>query len=318
MTRRTVDASNALRSYELRGHVGEHLCVAWSPCSQYVATGAYGDCTARVWRLDDLSDTSKTGECLQMLNGHADSVKSMAWSPCSQYLATSSYKTAYVWRVSNSTCLQMLEGHDNWINSVVWSPCGQYVLTGSNDDAARVWRVSDGRCLKVIEGHTSWVKSVSWSPCGNYVLSASHDNTARIWHVSDSECIRVLSKYTHDVPSAVSPCGSMLVTNPNRFVPARVCCALTGVSLKVLEVHTDNGTGMAWSPCSTRVATGSSDGTACITTVCKWTPHTHCAFTPAARLLVRRTMCARDRLHGRACVPPLEIWLLIFEIVFGN
>lgn len=52
---------------------------------------------------------------------------------------------------------------------------------------------------------------------------------------------------------------------------------------------------------------------------CKWSPHHHHLFSVFVHKCVMKVMCARDRLidRGVCCVPPLDIWLVIFQMIIA-
>lgn len=166
--------------------------------------------------------------------------------------------------------------------------------------AVHVWRASDGERLSTLGPHAAGAMSVAFSPDGSRLLTTAGDATAHLWDprtghrlltaaaphqgLSDFGAAfglggrRVVGAWPYVLDSATGVAAAKLLpqgkvtcvaTSPDGRVMATALaigminladCA-TGKSRGSLYGHTDAVRAMAFSPDSTRLATGSLDGT---------------------------------------------------------
>ncbi len=140
---------------EFTGHTNTIPSVAFSPDSNYVATGSL-DKTARLWDV-------KTGKMMHEFTGHTNTVWSVAFSPDSKHVLMGSGDNAV--RLCDVKTGKMLHvfTHTDWVSSVAFSPDSKNILTGS-DAIARLWDVETGEIVQEFKGHTNAILSVAFSP----------------------------------------------------------------------------------------------------------------------------------------------------------
>jgi WD40 repeat protein len=147
-------------------HNSSVYSVAWSPDSNYLATGSW-DNTAKIWN-------AKTGTLLHTLIGHHGTVRSVAWSPDGNYLATGSYdRTAKIWDAKNGALLHTLD-HNHSVYSVAWSPDGNYLATGSYDRTAKIWNIPQLQNLSLEQA--LFLALVYHNHVNNQQLILNHDH----------------------------------------------------------------------------------------------------------------------------------------------
>ena len=156
----------------LSGHTNWVLCVAYSPCGTYIATGSM-DNTVRLW--DAASGVSLGGP----LVGHSKWIASLAWEPIhlvqdgeTPRLASASKDgTVKVWHSTRRVCVATLSGHTNAVLCVKWSG-SNIIYSASHDKTIRAWDMTvGGKTIQVLKSHAHWVNHLSIST--DYVLSKS-------------------------------------------------------------------------------------------------------------------------------------------------
>lgn len=302
----------------LTGHVQAVFCVAWSPDSTRIVSGA-NDNTVRLWSVRHAgSGGLQPTPANLVLEGHTRSVASVAWSPDGTQVASGSYDgSVRLWDVATGVCLRVLEGHTDSVESVAWSPDGTHLATGSEDKTVRLWDVASGACEHVLEGHTGWVWSVAFSPCGRQLASGSVDKTVCLWNVKD-DCKSVFQ------PGPVQP--HVLLGHTEAV--ACVAWSLDGAQI-VSTSHSNNvllwdvkskgndctpgklddsrrfalqggfrsADAVAYSPDRKQVAAGTHRGEISIWTVCKWRDKDHRLFSQEFKRLVFLLMCIKEKLR---------------------
>ncbi|MDY7078996.1 MAG: WD40 repeat domain-containing protein [Chloroflexota bacterium] len=179
------DVARSRRLHQLKGHLGEVNCVAFSPDGRTLASDS--DNTVLLWDV-------ASGRKVRQLRGHTHVVQSVAFSPDGRLLASASGdKTVRLWNVAGGAAVQVrrLEGHTESVWSVAFSPDGRLLASGSYDKTVRLWDVStalntgvaQGREVHQLKDHPGGVNSVAFSPDGRVLASASSD-TVLLWDVS--------------------------------------------------------------------------------------------------------------------------------------
>ena len=186
--------------------------VAFSPDGRFLAVGAVGSGSVRLWQTTDWTATTAIGS-------HAEGTGSIAFSPDGATLATGStdYDNGLIvlTRVADNSRLHVLEGHDNSINDMTFSPDGQTLISASYDDTVKMWRVSDGALLATLEpGYESAAGAVAVSPDGGLVVTGEQlfGNTLHLWRATDGALLATLQGgYSGGMGAlAFSPDGTML------------------------------------------------------------------------------------------------------------
>ncbi len=174
----------------------------------------------------------------------------------------------------------VLAGHTGAVSSLAWSPDGRRLASGSDDNSIMVWDPdAPGQPPTVLAGHPRGVSSVAWSPDGRHLSSISGDGAMREWDPAaaggqlpaalsckaewgnpvawspDARLVVLVSKDDDIVISVWDPGASK--QPPTQLRRERRWRRRWGV----IDYYTPEMAGVAWSPDSSRVAAGFSDGT---------------------------------------------------------
>jgi len=151
-------------------------CVAFSPDSQFLATGDYGK--VRVWKVP-------SGESFSVFE---EAGALFAFSPDGKYLATGERKAggakASLWEVPSGKLVRTFEGHKDWVSKLAFSPDGRFLATGSADEFT-MWNTETGKKLQTITAHTKGLTCIAFSPDGTCLVTTSMDNTAKLWRIKE-------------------------------------------------------------------------------------------------------------------------------------
>ncbi len=127
-------------------------------------------------------------------------------------------------------------------------------------------------------GHMAVIRDIMFTKDGNYLISASDDKTVRVWDVQTGDIVRVIRGQIAEGPegkifaAALSPdnrwlaVGGMMATftgnNHQKIGKIRLIDFRTGEVVRLLKGHENGVLGLAFSPDSTRLISGSFDKTA--------------------------------------------------------
>jgi WD40 repeat protein len=151
-----------------------------------------------------------------------------------------------------------LKGHSGTVNSVCFSPDSHWLVSGCGDKSVRVWDCQTGQAAGLpLLGHTEAVRSVCTD--GRLIISGSHDETIRIWDLATGKQIDSHIN-ARDYVFAVT------LSNDGRIaagVVNTVCIwdVKTRCLLSSMEGHKSVVWTAAFSPDSSRIASGSADHT---------------------------------------------------------
>jgi serine/threonine protein kinase len=232
-------------------------CVAWSPDSPRLASGANNN-LVRIW-------DAQHGKLSLTLIGHRDFVLGVAWSPNGQTLATASAdKTVLLWDAfQGGDPLLTLSGHTDTVYAVTWSPDSRLIASASADQTVRIWDARNGTLIHTLMGHTDVVYAVAWSPDSGVVASASNDGTAKIWNPDlDGEPLHSLNNHTGFIRGvAWSPDGKLLATAGQKKVVTVWNTNISYPPQYTLSGPTDVLTSVSWANNGALLAAGSNDQT---------------------------------------------------------
>ena len=173
-------------------HLGEILCLTFSPDGQALASGS-GDSTVRLW---DTTTETPIAKC----EGHKGWVLCMAWAPDSSLLATGSMDNAIIIWEKDGKEKGKLKGHTKWITSLAWEPQNRAakctrLVSSSKDCTIKIWNVFTMKVEVTISVHTDTVTKVLWGGTG-LLYSASHDRTIKVWN-DKGKLVRSLEGHAH-------------------------------------------------------------------------------------------------------------------------
>jgi ribosome assembly protein 4 len=273
----------------LECHLGEILCIAFSPDGQTMASGS-GDSTVRLW---DITTETPMAKC----EGHKGWVLCLAWSPDCNLLASGSMDNKICIWEPNGKLRGKLSGHSKWVTSIAWepihlrAPCVRLV-SSSKDSTVRIWNILSLSVEVTISVHTDTVTKVLWGGTG-LIYSGSHDRTVKVWN-DKGKLVRSLDGHAHWVNTLalstehILRTGSYDYTN-QKFKNAEEMKVYAGKRYKEallaggpnnhekLVSGSDDFTMIMWDPTHSKKA------------ICRMTGHqqliNHAAFSPSGLIL---------------------------------
>jgi WD40 repeat protein len=289
------DAHTLELRQQLPGHAGLVSSVAWSPDSQQLASGSW-DQTVRIWHVESgeqlgeiphpdqviALDWSPNGHVLASatwgsqillwepgttnslgeLAGHRESITHLAFSPDGTLLASASPDSARLWYVERQQEAALLTDTPSERGNLRWSANGeQLLLTNLQESTVQVWN-ADGRERFVLTGMEYGVYDAAWSPDNTLLITTSGDGTVRVWGGLVGRQLRLLP--TFDFSSV--PVRLLWLADSNQLLMVLDNGVLLVVDAEGRQVsaqsmaHTAVSGTVAFSPDSTRLATGHSDG----------------------------------------------------------
>ena len=164
----------------------------------WLASGS-GDCSVRIWDLEDLESGTGGSRPLWKLLGHTATVTALQAIDGSVLLASASLDSSVrMWRLNDGECVHTLTGHTDFVLDLaaiyVETPSHNSRATvllprlasASNDGTVRLWNVASGQCVSTLLGHAAGVWSVDAPTSGDLLTSVSLDGTVREWRVASN------------------------------------------------------------------------------------------------------------------------------------
>ncbi|KAK9149703.1 hypothetical protein Scep_008460 [Stephania cephalantha] len=195
-------------SYVLKqqGHYFDVNCLAYSPDSQLLATGA-DDNKIKVW-------TVSSGFCFVTFSEHTNAVTALHFMPSNNCLLSASLDgTVRAWdlfRYRNFRTFTTPSSRQ--FVSLASDQSGEVICAGTLDSfEIFVWSMKTGRLLDVLSGHEGPVHGLMFSPSNAILASSSWDKTVRLWDVFEGKGAVETFPHTHDVLTSVyRPDGKQL------------------------------------------------------------------------------------------------------------
>jgi len=158
--------------------------------------------------------------------------------------------------------MKIFADHGKGVYSADFSPNGKYIITGSYDGIVRIFDVQTEQEIHQFTANETerGVKAI-FSPDGQTIFAASNDGTVWKWDVKTGKAELKLSYDDAPIDIEVSQDGARLLIGSFEGTPW-LLNARTGETICEFFGHTEPVWGLAFSPDSTYVATGSVDKTA--------------------------------------------------------
>ncbi|KAK9666312.1 hypothetical protein RND81_14G176600 [Saponaria officinalis] len=198
-------------SYILKqqGHYFDVNCVAYSPDSQLLATGA-DDNKIKVWNV-------ASGFCFVTFPEHTNAVTALHFMANNHSLLSASLDgTVRAWdlfRYRNFRTFTTPSSRQ--FVSLTADQSGEVICAGTLDSfEIFVWSMKTGRLLDVLSGHEAPVHGLMFSPTNAILASSSWDKTVRLWDVFEGKGSVETFQHVHDVLTVVyRPDGKQLASS---------------------------------------------------------------------------------------------------------
>ncbi|XP_058074231.1 periodic tryptophan protein 2 [Magnolia sinica] len=198
-------------SYILKqqGHYFDVNCIAYSPDSQLLATGA-DDNKIKVW-------TVSSGFCFVTFSEHTNAVTALHFMAGNHCLLSASLDgTVRAWdlfRYRNFRTFTTPTSRQ--FVSLASDQSGEVICAGTLDSfEIFVWSMKTGRLLDVLSGHEGPVHGLMFSPTNAILTSSSWDKTVRLWDVFEGKGAVETFPHNHDVLTVVyRPDGKQLASS---------------------------------------------------------------------------------------------------------
>ncbi|EPS71139.1 hypothetical protein M569_03614 [Genlisea aurea] len=249
-------------SYILKqqGHYFDVNCLAYSPDSQLLATGA-DDNKIKVW-------TVSSGFCFVTFSEHTNAVTALHFMASNHCLLSASLDgTVRAWDLFRYRNFRtFVTPTPKQFVSLAADQSGEVICAGTIDSfEIFVWSMKTGRLLDVLSGHAGPVHGLMFSPTNAILASSSWDKTVRLWDIFEGRGGVEKFDHTHDVLTVVfRPDGKQLACS-TLDGHIHFWDPLQGLEMYTIEGRRDISGGRLMT--DRRTAANSSAGK-CFTTLC--------------------------------------------------
>jgi len=151
--------------------------VSFSPDSNNIAYGGYGDSNVYVYKTSDWSINAT-------LIDATDSILSVAFSQDNEYIAYGGLDDrVYVNKVSDWSFYGTLYESTELVRSVAFSPDNKYIIYAGADSKVYIHNFSDGSLETTLTEATGIITSVDFSPDSNIIAYGAWDDITHIFNI---------------------------------------------------------------------------------------------------------------------------------------
>ena len=233
------------------------FCMAWDPSGTMAALGQ-GDTNIRNVSVNDA--------CLRgLMHGHTYPVRTVAWSPDGSVIVSGSDdKLIKIWEPDTPTKPFSVAkfSHEDNVWAVDWSSDGHSVLSVSWDKGCKIWDASTGDLKLTLKGHADKVYAGAWSPDGLTIITGANDSTIKLWNADDGMLLQTLDGFHKGgVQGLAWSFDGKLFGSASVDSTARIWTFPETQCIAQLKGHSKGVICICFSPCNTKVLTGSTDHT---------------------------------------------------------
>ncbi|MFD6390972.1 toll/interleukin-1 receptor domain-containing protein [Nocardia sp. NPDC060259] len=165
---RLWDAATGARIDRVFEPQPQALRAVFSPDGRHIAATTR-DNSVQIW------DTATGKSSAPPLTGYRDGVTTVAFAPDGRSVAAGGWDGTIRWWDVASGRAEVFTGHDYAVRSVAFSPDGRHIVSGGDDMAVRIWNVeSPTDPPETLRRHSDSVMTVAWSPDGRRIASGSY------------------------------------------------------------------------------------------------------------------------------------------------
>lgn len=243
-----------------QGHYFDVNCLAYSPDSQLLATGA-DDNKVKVWNVS-------SGFSFVTFSEHTNAVTALHFMGNNHCLLSASLDgTVRAWDLFRYRNFRTFTtSSPRQFVSLAADQSGEVICAGTLDSfEIFVWSMKTGRLLDSLSGHEGPVHGLTFSPSNAVLASSSWDKTVKLWDVFERKSAVETFPHTHDVLTVVyRPDGKQLACS-TLDGQIHFWDPIDGVLMYTIEGRRDVAGGRLMT--DRRSAANSSSGK-CFTTLC--------------------------------------------------
>uniref|UniRef100_A0A1D1ZDQ3 Periodic tryptophan protein 2 n=1 Tax=Anthurium amnicola TaxID=1678845 RepID=A0A1D1ZDQ3_9ARAE len=190
-----------------QGHYFDVNCIAFSPDSQKLATGA-DDNKVKVW-------IASSGSCFITFSEHTNAVSAVHFVAGKESLLSASLDgTVRAWDLIRYRNFRTFTTPSpKQFVSLTSDESGEVICAGTLDYEIFVWSMKTGHLLDVLTGHGGPVHGLMFSPTHNILASSSWDKTVRLWDIFGKSAVETF-EHIHDVLTVVyRPDGKQIASS---------------------------------------------------------------------------------------------------------
>lgn len=145
---------------------------------------------------------------------------------------------------------------DYYLNLMDWS--GDNYLAVALGSAVYIWMAQSGEIMQLCERPNANITSVSWAQRSQYLAVGTEDSVVQLWDVNQCKLLRSMNGHRARV-SALSWNGSLLSSSGRDSTIVNHDVRVQSHITSVLQGHTQEVCGLAWSYDGVQLASGGND-----------------------------------------------------------